>query len=87
MQIFTNISQIVYFVLAHLTENTIEYTLQYQATTIVQQLPYGLELDYKGLCDLVSKDGPENPTHVVSEITYGLNAYMQFTKRYRFVTI
>ena len=76
-----------YFVLAHLTENTVETTLQYRSKTMKQWLPYNLQLDNKDLCELLNKDGPENPTHVVSEITYGLNAYMQFTKRFRFVTI
>jgi hypothetical protein len=79
------------FFLGHLTENTVEATLQYRATTLKQQLPYGLQINHTKLCTLIQKDGgkpgTEYPTHVVSEITYGLNAYMQFTKTYRFVTI
>ena len=69
--------------LEQLTENTVETTLKYSATTLSQQLPYGLELDNRELCELVSIDGPEKPSHVVSEVIYGLNAYMQFTKTYR----
>ena len=61
-----------------------ETTLKYSSTTFQQQLPYGLEIDYKELCELVSSEGPEKPTHVVSEVVYGLNGYMQFTKKFRY---
>ena len=61
-----------------------ETTLKFSSTTLQQQLPYGLEIDYKDLCELVSTEGPEKPTHVVSEVVYGLNAYMQFTKKFRY---
>jgi hypothetical protein len=80
-------SNLFKFVLAHLTTDTVTTTLEYKAKTVQQQLPYGLPLDNTKLCELVSKEGPEKPTHVVSEVTYGLNAYMQFTKKYRFVII
>ena len=66
-----------------LNENDVQTTLTYSGTTFSERLPYGLALDNNDLCNLVDADGPEKPTHVVSEITYGLRAYMQFSKRFR----
>ena len=66
-------------------ENTVKSTLIYKATTRSEQMPYGVPLTYPGVCKHVtskaSSDGI-SPTHVVTEIVYGLNGYMVFKKHY-----
>jgi hypothetical protein len=62
-----------------LTENMVSTTLQFQSTSLTKRLPYGLSPDNGNLCDKVGQEGVEKPTHIVSEIVYGLNAFMQFS--------
>ena len=62
-----------------LTENMVSTTLQFQSTTLTKRLYAGLSPDNAYLCDKVGQEGVEKPTHVVSEIVYGLNAFMQFS--------
>jgi hypothetical protein len=62
----------------HLSENTVEATLTYKGLTNSFTLPK-LAIDNDEYCALVSSDGALRPTHVVSEIIYGMNAYLQFT--------
>jgi len=62
-----------------LTENMVSTTLQFQSTSLTKRLPYGLSPDNGNLCNKVGQEGVEKPTHVVSEIVYGLNAFMQFS--------
>ena len=62
-----------------LTEHMASCTLQFKATTKTKRLPYGLKLDNPGLCDKVGQAGVEKPTHIVTEVVYGLNAFMQFS--------
>ena len=57
------------------TDNQVQVTLLYSVKTKTERIPYGTIPDNDDLCN---KYGDE-PTHYVNEITYGLNAYMQFT--------
>ena len=62
-----------------LTEHMATCTLQFQSTTETKRLPYGLSPDNADLCKKVGQDGVEKPTHIVTEVVYGLNAFMQFS--------
>merc|ERR1711971_68729 len=62
-----------------LPENTVSTTLQFQSTTLTKRLYAILSPDNAYLCNKVGQEGVKKPTHVVSEIVYGLNAFMQFS--------
>ena len=69
---------IVFVIAEHLSENTVEASLTYKGLTNSYTLPK-LAIENDEYCDLISNDGPLRPTHVVSEIVHGMNAYLQFT--------
>merc|ERR1711974_538550 len=68
-----------------LDENTVRSTLAYKATTKSEVLPYGTPVTYPGVCKEVTSDPTDDmaPTHVVTEIVYGLNGYMVFKKDFK----
>ena len=69
-----------------LKENTVKSTLVYKATTRSEQMPYGIPLTSPQLCSRVTPNPTaegSTPTHVVTEVVYGLNGYMVFKKHFR----
>merc|ERR550519_2293822 len=66
-------------------ENTVQSTLIYKATTRSEQMPYGVALTNPELCSHVTTDPSADvmPTHVVTEIVYGLNGFMVFKKHFK----
>ena len=69
-----------------LEENKVRTTLSYKATTRAEKMPYEVPVENVDLCKLVSDGGNQQnlrPTHVVTEVVYGLNGYMLFEKEFR----
>ena len=68
-----------------LNENTVRSTLVYKATTRSEVLPYGTPIDYTSVCKEVTAEPTDGmaPTHVVTEVVYGLNGYMVFKKDFK----
>jgi len=68
-----------------LDENTVRSTLAYKATTKSEVLPYGTPVTYPRVCQEVTSEATDDmtPTHVVTEIVYGLNGYMVFKKDFK----
>jgi hypothetical protein len=59
---------------AQLTDNYVRVTLDYKSTLFSELLPFEVGKDNIHLCET------KQATHVVTEITYGLNAYFLFEK-------
>ena len=59
-----------------LLENQASVTLTYVSKTIQQKLPTNTVVFNTFLCDELESNGA---THYVSEVTFGLNAYLKFT--------
>ena len=56
------------------SENTLAYTLSGKYTTKSEILPTNIQLDDVNVCKL------KEVTHVVTEITYGMDAFFAFKK-------
>ena len=67
-----------------LDENKVRTTLSYKATTRAEKMPYEVPVENINLCKLVTDTTQKlRPTHVVTEVVYGLNGYMLFEKEFR----